>query len=393
MAVTALAYRPFGRETWRDPFTLYQRLRDEDPVHRSPMGTWVLTRFDDVFRAARDTATFSSAQGLTFLNEREELALAPTMVMMDPPGHTHYRRLANRGFTPRQVAELEPEVRAFVRRRLRELRAQGTGDFVSVLARPLPSWVVAHYLGVPEEDRYRFESWTQSIVQANAKGVVMGAGPALAELYGYFTELIDRRRSEPGDDLVSVLIQADGEGAGIGLEGILGYAFVMIAGGNDTTTGLLAGAAELLTAYPDQRRRLLGDRGLIPNAVEEFLRLTSPVQGLCRVATRDVVVGGTTISRGERVLLCYGSANRDPREFGTDAEEADVGRHIERLMTFSSGAHFCLGAAAARLQGRVVLEELLAECPRFAVDAGAGVFADGAFTRRYESLPVTADAG
>jgi cytochrome P450 family 130 len=393
VSVTALAYRPFGRETWRDPFTLYQRLRDEEPVHRSPVGVWVLSRFDDVFRAARDTATFSSAQGLTFLNEREELRLAPTIVMMDPPDHTHYRRLANRGFTPRQVAELEPEVRAFVRRRLRELRARGGGDFVSALARSLPSWVVAHYLGVPGQDRYRFESWTQSIVQANAKGAVMGAGPALAELYGYFSDLIDRRRSEPGDDLVSVLIQADGDGAGIGLEGILGYAFVMIAGGNDTTTGLLAGAAELLTAYPDQRRRLVEDPGLIPNAVEEFLRLTSPVQGLCRVATRDVVIEGTTISRGERVLLCYGAANRDPREFGTDAEEADVGRHIERLLTFSSGAHFCLGAAAARLQGRVVLEELLAACPRFAVDAGAGVFADGAFTRRYESLPFTADAG
>ena len=388
----SVAYEPFGRETWRDPFPLYRRLREEDPVHRSPHGFWVLTRFEHVFEAARDTATFSSAQGLTFHNEREKLPLAPTIVMMDPPAQTHYRRLVSRAFTPRHVTQLEPELRRFVAERVRELREARTGDFVAGLARVVPSWVVAYYLGVPAEDRQRFEGWTQAIVQANVEGPAMGAGAALADLYGYFTALIARRRREPGDDLVSVLLRADDEGAGIGVDGILGYAFVMIAGGNDTTTGLLAGAAELLTAWPVERRRLLEEPALIPNAVEEFLRLTSPVQGLCRVATRDTVIQDTTIARGERVLLCYGAANRDPREFGPIAEEVDVGRQIERLLAFSSGAHFCLGAAAARLQGRIVLEELLRQCPTFAVDAQAGVFADGAFTRRYESLPFVADA-
>lgn len=390
---TAPVYEPFGRANWRDPFTLYRRLRDQDPVHRCPRGFWVLTRFQDVYNAARDTATFSSAQGLTFHNEREELGLAPTIVMMDPPDHTRYRRLVNRGFTPRHVADLEPEVRRFVSERVDRLCTAGTTDFVAELARPLPNWVVSFYLGVPEADRHRFEGWTQAIVQANAEGHVMGADAALAELYGYFTELIERRRREPGDDLVSILLRADEEGAGIGIEGILGYAFVMIAGGNDTTTGLLAGAAELLSAYAEQRRRLVEDPSGIANAVEEILRLISPVQGLCRVATRNVEINGTAISCGERVLLCYGAANRDPREFGSDAEELDVCRHIERLLTFSSGAHFCLGAAAARLQGRVVIEELLRRCPDFAVDAARGVFADGAFTRRYESLPFLADGG
>jgi cytochrome P450 len=391
-AAPPIAYEPFGRDTWRDPFTLYRQLRDEDPVHRSPGGFWVLSRFEHVFHAARDTATFSSARGLTFRNEREELGLAPTIVMMDPPDHTRYRRLASRGFTPRHVSELEPDVRRFVRERVLELRTAGSGDFVAGLARPLPSWVVAHYLGVPEADRHRFDGWTQGIVQANAEGHPMGAGGALAELYGYFTELIERRRREPGDDLVSILLKADAEGAGIGIEGILGYAFVMIAGGNDTTTGLIAGAAELLTAFPDQRRRLLDDPSLVPTAVEEILRLTSPVQGLCRVTTRDVVVDDTTIAAGDRVLLCYGAANRDPREFGPDAEDLDVGRRIEHMLSFSSGAHFCLGASAARLMGRVALEELLAELPSFAVDAEAGVLADGAFTRRYEHLPFVAAA-
>jgi hypothetical protein len=393
MTSGSVVYEPFGRDTWRDPFTVYRRLRDEDPIHRSPHGFWVLTRFQDVFEAVKDTATFSSASGLTFQNERKALNLPPTIVMMDPPDHTRYRRLVDRGFTPRRTTDLEPELRRFVALRIEDLKRAGKGDFVATVARSIPSWVVAHYLGVPEEDRFRFEGWTSAFVQANAMGHGAGIGAALGDLIAYFSELVERRRREPGDDLVSVLLRADEEGVGVGLEGILGYAFVMIAGGNDTTTGLLTGAAELLTKHPSQRDRLRADPSLIPNAVEEFLRLTTPVQGLCRVATRDVTFrGGPTIKADERVLLCYAAANRDPREFGPDAEEVDIGRHIVRHLAFSIGAHFCLGAAAARLQGRVVLEELLARCPDFAVDAEAGVFADGAFTRRYESLPIVIDA-
>jgi hypothetical protein len=388
-----VVYEPFDRDTWRDPFTLYRRLRDEDPIHRSPHGFWVLTRFQDVLEAVKDTATFSSASGLTFQNERKALNIPPTIVMMDPPDHTRYRRLVDRGFTPRRTTELQPELRRLVAQRIEDLKRAGKGDFVATVARSIPSWVVAHYLGVPEEDRFRFEGWTSAFVQANATGHGAGIGEALGDLIAYFSALVERRRREPSDDLVSLLLRADEEGGGVGLEGILGYAFVMIAGGNDTTTGLLTGAAELLTKHPSQRDRLRADPSLIPNAVEEFLRLTTPVQGLCRVATRDVTLhDGPTIKAGERVLLCYAAANRDPREFGSDAEEVDVGRHIVRHLAFSIGAHFCLGAAAARLQGRIVLEELLARCPNFAVDAEAGVFADGAFTRRYETLPIVIDA-
>ena len=286
MTDTAVEYRPFGRDTWRDPYPLYRRLRDEDPVHRSPAGYWVLTRFQHVFDAARDTATFSSAHGLTFDDEGANLGVQ-TMVFMDPPEHTRYRRLVSRGFTPRNVEALEPALRARVRAHVQALRESGSGDFVAGLARPIPSWVVAHYLGVPEVDRFRFDEWTQAIVQASYDAGMTAAG-AVADLSTYFVGLVEAKRHSPGDDVVSDLIRADDEGHGIGLEGILGMAFVMIAGGNDTTTGLLAGAAELLTEHPDQRQRLLDDPSLIPNAVDELLRLTSPVQGLCRVALRDV---------------------------------------------------------------------------------------------------------
>ena len=381
-------YRPFGRDTWRDPYPLYRRLRDEDPVHRSPGGYWVLTRFEHVFDAARDTATFSSAHGLTFEDEGANLGVR-TMVFMDPPEHTRYRRLVSRGFTPRRVDSLEPALRGLVRTYVGAMADRGSGDFVADLARPVPSWVVAHYLGVPEADRHRFDQWTQAIVQASYDAG-MTAAAAVADLSAYFTDLVAAKRDAPGDDVVSDLIRADDDGHGIGLEGILGMAFVMIAGGNDTTTGLLAGAAELLTRYPEQRARLIEDPTLVTNAVDELLRLTSPVQGLCRVAMREATINGTTIARGDRVLLCYGAANRDPREFGDDAETLDVARPIDRFLAFSVGSHYCLGAAATRLQGRVVLEELLRALPGFVVESDAGVYADGGFTRRYESLPYTA---
>ncbi len=410
--VAQLTYDPFDPATVREPWDVYRRLRDEDPVHfvafddlpghegvaarTGHAGLHVLSRFADVFAAARDTTTFSSNHGLSIDGgDIEALGLVPTLVMMDPPDHTAFRRLVSRGFTPRAVATIEADVRAFVVARVEAMRErvreQGQADFVAELASPLPSFVVANYLGVPAADRARFDGWSTSIVAANAAGDVLGgARDAVGELYGYFTELIERRRRQPGDDLVSQLIGASLGGEPVSVEAVLGYAFVMIAGGNDTVTGLLGGSAELLSAHPDQRRRLVEDPSGIPAAVEELLRLTSPVQGLSRFVTRDTQVGGVELAAGSRVHLLYGSANRDEREFGPTAAALDVGRPIDRLLTFSSGPHFCLGAAAARLQGRVAIEELLARIPDFEVDAAAGRYAPGAFVRRFESLPIHA---
>ena len=213
----------------------------------------------------------------------------------------------------------------------------------------------------------------------------MGAPSAVGELFAYFSELIDRRAKEPGDDAVSELVAAGGDKV-TNLQ-ILGFAFTMVTGGNDTTTGLLGGAAELLTSRPEQREVLLVEPGLIGPAIEELLRLTSPVQGLARTTTREVAVRTSRIPEGRKVMLLYASANLHPRRFGDDAGELDVRRNARPILTFGYGPHHCLGAAAARLQGRVALEELLARCPRFAVDAAAGAFAPGHFVRRFESLP------
>jgi cytochrome P450 len=244
--------------------------------------------------------------------------------------------------------------------------------------------IVAHSLGVPEEDRPRFDGWTEAIVAATGAGDPAASAGAASEMFDYFTRLIERRRSQPGEDTISQLTRA---GDDVSVLQMLGFAFTMVAGGNDTTTGLLGVALQLLTEHREQRRKLVEAPDLIPDAVEELLRLASPVQGLARTTTREVELRGRRIPAGARVLLLYAAANRDPREFGADAEQLDVERAPRRILAFGHGAHHCLGAAAARLAGRVVLEELLTTLPDFTVDAGAGAFAEGHYVRRYASLP------
>ena len=375
--------------TWDDPFPMYASLRAHDPVHHVADGDyWFVSKFADVWEASRDAATFSSASGLTVrYDETETLGMgeAVPMVFLDPPAHTEFRRLVTKPLTPRRVADIEDDVRAFVVDRIERARADGETDIVAALFKPLPSFVVAHYLGVPAEDRERFDGWSGAIVQAVAGGDPMKAGAAFADLLGYFSELVERRRREPADDLTSDLV-ALGEDT-VSVARILGFAFTMVTGGNDTITGMLSGAACLLTEHRDQRAALVADPSLLEPAVEELLRLTSPVQNLARTVTRDVTIRGVTIPKGRKVLLGYGSANRDEDEFGPDAELFHVGRRPTRILTFSSGTHYCIGAAAARLQGRVAIEELLRRCPDFEVDVAGGRYADGNYVRRHDSLP------
>lgn len=399
-------FEPADADTWANPWPMYAALRDHDPVHHVvPAGNpeqdyYVLSRHADIWAAARDHGTFSSAQGLTVTyGELDMIGLAdnPPFVMQDPPVHTAFRKLVSRGFTPRQVEAVEPKVREFVVERLEGLRSNGGGDIVTELFKPLPSMVVAHYLGVPEADRDQFDGWTEAIVAANSSAggitAAMGtAGAAVASMMGYFSELIERRRREPGDDTISHLVAAgvgeDGDIAGV--LSILAFTFTMVTGGNDTTTGMLGGAVQLLQQRPDQRKLLVDDPELIAESVDEFLRLTSPVQGLARTTTRDVTVGDTTIPAGRKTLLLYGSGNRDEREFGPDAAELDVRRAPRNILTFSHGAHFCLGAAAARMQSRVALTELLSRYPDFEVDLDAVVWAGGSYVRRPLSVPFRA---
>jgi hypothetical protein len=379
-------------ETWRNPFDMYAALRDRDPVHHVVGGDfYVLTRFADVWAAACDPATYSSAKGLTVTSGKVEataLGDATPMVFLDPPEHTKFRMLVTKKLTPRKVSTIEPAVRHFVVERLDRLRAMGSADIVAELFKPLPSFVVAHYLGVPPGDRVLFDRWTEAIVQAAATDNPTAAGDRFSDLLSYFAKLVARRRTDPGDDIVSDLTRLGEDN--VTTARILGFAFTMVTGGNDTITGMLSGSACLLTEHPDQRARLIARPERIPNAVEDLLRLTSPVQNLARTATREVRLHDVTIPQGKKVLLGYAAANRDDREFGPTAEALDVERKIDKILALSYGTHYCIGAAAARLQARVVLEELLARCPDFRVDVEAGIYAPGVYVRRHLSLPWTA---
>ncbi len=379
-------------ETWRNPFAMYAALRDHAPVHHVGKGDfYVLTRFADVWAAAGDSATFSSASGLTVTSgdvETKALGAATPMVFLDPPEHTIFRAQVTKKLTPRKVSTIEPAIRQFVIERLDRLREMGRGDIVAELFKPLPSFVVAHYLGVPVEDRVLFDRWTEAIVQAASGGNPTSAGDRFAELLSYFAELVARRRIEPADDIVSDLTRLGEDN--VTTARILGFAFTMVTGGNDTITGMLSGSACLLTEHPGQRALLLERPELIPNAVEELLRLTSPVQNLARTTTRAVELHDVKIPQGKKVLLGYAAANRDEREFGGTAAEFAIERKIKKILALSYGTHYCIGAAAARLQARVALEELLGRCPDFQVDVDAGVYAPGSYVRRHLSLPWTA---
>jgi cytochrome P450 len=385
---------PRSGESWRDPFTMYAALRDHDPVHEveSEEGNyWALSRFDDIMKAAIDFETFSSAQGLTFTyGDMEKVGIESPIVMMDPPDHTALRKLATKRFTPRQVRDIEPLIRDFVIERVERLREMGEGDVVAELFKPLPSLVVAHSLGVPQEDRDRFDGWTDAIVAASASGDVLSASEAVGDLVVYFSALIEKRRTDPADDMISALVHAELAGEPVSMAKILGMAFTMVTGGNDTTTGLLGVSAALLTEHRDQRSLLIEDPSRMKGAIEELLRLASPVQGLARTTTRDVEVRGRRIPAGRKVMLLYASGNLDEREFGETAADFDITRKVRRHLTFSYGAHHCIGAAIARLQASIAIEELLTRCPDFTVDPEAAEFAGGHFVRRYQTMPFTA---
>lgn len=389
----APAFELRSDDSWRNPFEMYARLRRLSPVHHVvAQDYWVLTRHADVLAAASDPTAFSSAAGLTVVyGELEAIGLAdnPPLVMQDPPQHTSFRSLVARGFTPRQVTAIEPRVREFVIDRLDRLDTDGPADIVGELFKPLPSMVVAHYLGVPEEDWTRFDDWTTAIV-GSSNGA--GAAAATTELLSYFGDLVEHRRAHPGDDTVSALVEAGVADEPAGLVSVLAFVFTMITGGNDTTTGMLGGSVELLSAYPDQRRRLVEQPDLIGDSIDELLRLTSPVQGLARTTTRAVTYddtphGPVTIEAGRKVLLCYAAANRDESVFGPDAEHLDVGRAPRRILSFSHGHHHCLGAAAARMQARVALTELLARHRDFEVDRDGITYASGNYVRRPTYVP------
>lgn len=395
------AYDPFDPDFQADPYPAYRRLRDDDPVHRhDDPPFWALSRFEDIWQATRDASTFSSAQGLTFYpDEIGTLGLAPTIVMLDPPRHTVLRRLISHGFTPRRIAAMEDLIRKFVRERIALMERKAadgeTPDLHRDFSSPLPTFALAHLLGVPEADRSRFDPWVTALTTLQDDGFDLaslnagGAAEAVAEMFAYFGDVIAARRADPSDDLISALTAAEADGERLTDWDILGFCFVMVAGGNDTTGNLISHGVMLLDGDHVQRERLAADRELIPNALMEFLRLEGSVQALGRTTTRPVRLHGTEIPEGEKVMLLYGSANRDEREFGPDAAALDITREIPRHLGFASGVHFCIGSHLAKLQARVAFEELYNAHPHIGVDLENAKRIQSPFTRGWAQLPAT----
>jgi cytochrome P450 len=397
-----LTFDPYDPAVLDNPYPAYRELRDLDPVHlqRGQSGDpdfFVLSRFGDIWDAVRDADTFSSASGLTFRNESAELGLAPTIVMLDPPVHTRLRALIGAAFTPRRVARLEDELRGFVGERIDLLEGKaGNGEPVDLhqdFSSPIPTFVLSRLLGIPETDRSRFDPWVSGLTRLQNAGFALdGLGDAAAsvgEMYAYFSDVIAARRAEPADDLLGALVAAEVDGRRLSDWDILGFCFVMVAGGNDTTGNLISHGVLLLDDDQAARERLIAHPELIPGALAEFLRLESSVQGLARMTTRQVTIRGVDIPEATKVLMLYGSANRDEREFGNDADQLDLTREIKRHLAFSSGAHFCIGSHFAKLQARVAFEELLARQPHIGVDVSAGRRLHSSFTRGWLSLPAT----
>ena len=384
-------YVPFGSETWRDPFPLYARLRAEDPVHYAPRDrVWVLSRFADVYGAVLDPKTYSSAHGISLANEQELFDLLPTMVMMDPPDHTRYRRLVNKGFSPKAVAELEPGIRGFVAERVEQL-ADGGGDLIARVG-PAPALLRGGQLprgarGGPGPLRGVDPGHRPGQLHRRRRGGGR-AGGALRLLHRAGGPPPGRARRRPG---VGTGPGWGPRASGLRTEEILGYAFVMIAGGNDTVTGLLGGAAELLTAHPDQRRLLADNPSLIGPAVDELLRMTSPVQGLCRVTMAPVTVRGVDIPAGSRVLLCYGSGNRDAEEFGPDAESARRHPPGQAAAVRSPAAPTTAsGPTSPGSRDGWPSRSCWPGAPTSPSTRRPGSSPAGAFVRRYDSLPFAA---
>jgi cytochrome P450 len=401
-------YDPLDSDFLADPYPAFAWLRENDPVHHHPAdhrapAFWALSRFEHVWDAVRRPEVFSSGSGLTFFkDEIGQLGIPPTIVMLDPPRQTQLRALIGRGFTPKRVTVLEERIRSFVRGRLASMEARHADgelvDFHSDFSSTIPTYVLAELFGVPEADRARFAPWVQALMQLQNDGfdpsaltgshAPPGALEAMAEMMAYFSASIADRRGHQADDLIGALVAAEIDGERLSDWDVLGFCFVMVAGGSDTTASLISHTVTLLGEEPGQRQLLLDEPGLLPGALMEFLRLEPSVQGLARTTLCDVEIDGTTIPAGEKVMMLFAAANRDPREFGATADEVDVRREIPRHLSFSSGPHFCIGNHLAKLQARVAIEEVLRAHPWMQVDPSAGRRHESAFVRGWISLPV-----
>ena len=370
-----------------DPDPEMAELRRHCPVSWQKGGEfWAVTSLRDIQTVGKDPANFCSGQGVLMSDRGREIAAEDSVLYLDPPRHEQYRKLVNRAFTPRRVATLEPRVRELTVDLLDQIDPTHPVDLVDALCAPLPLLVIAELLGLPAEDRDSFRRWSDAIMEAATNLTEENALLAL-ELIGYFDGQLDARAEAPTDDLLSALLVAEVDGTRLTRAEVQGFCMTLMVAGNETTRSLMSGGLVTLADYPEQRRRLEQEPDLLAPAIEEMLRWVTPIMAMARTTTGEVVLRDTELGGGEYVVLAYGAANRDEEVFGETADRFDITRSPNPHVSFGFGEHFCIGASLARLEARVLLEEVLARWPNYAV-AGDIDRAPSTLFRQITHVPV-----
>ena len=387
-------YDPYDFEIDADPYPVWHRLRDEAPLYyNEKYDFYALSRFDDVERALVDWDTYRSGQGSILELIRADIEIPPGIILFeDPPVHDVHRGILSRVFTPKKMTAIEPQVRAFCARTLDPLVDSGGFDFITDLGAVMPMRVIGMLLGIPESDQQAIRDQLDEglkLDDGNPGGPPTVNVDAVGDVFG---EYVDWRVDHPSDDLMTELLNAEfddetGTTRCLTREEVLTYVNLLAGAGNETTTRLIGWTGKLLAEHPDQRRQIAADRSLIQNAIEEILRYEAPSPVQARLVSRDVEHHGTTVREGDVMVLLNGSANRDERHF-PDGERFDIHRVIDHHLSFGYGLHFCLGAALARLEGRVALDEVLNRFPDWEVDWAKAERAHTSTVRGWERLPV-----
>jgi cytochrome P450 len=389
----ALSYDPYDAAINADPYPTYRRLRDEAPIyHNERYDVWALSRHADVEQALVDWETFSNTRSDILEIIKSGFELPPGVVMFeDPPLHTMHRGLMSRVFTPRRMNALEDQVRAYCRACLDPLVGTDRFDFVKDLGEQMPMRVIGMLLGIPETDQEAVRTKSDAFLRTEHGKPMQVRQNAIAD-GSMFADYVDWRATHPSDDLMTSLLSAEFEdetGATRKLcrDEVLTYTQVIAGAGNETTGRLIGWLGKVLGEHPDQRRALVEDRSLIPNSIEETLRFEPTGPHIARYVARDVDYCGTTVPAGSAMLLLIGSANRDERRHH-DPDRFDIRRDVGHNLTFGYGLHFCLGAALARLEGRVALDEVLNRFPDWEIDYDHIELAPTSTVRGWETMPV-----
>jgi cytochrome P450 len=390
-----MEFNPFAPEVKQNPYPYFAHLRDHSPVYWvESLKSWAVSRYEDVAYIAKNTQLFSSAPIIpAILGDQNPVPEVNWMISADPPAHTALRKLVNKAFTPRMVAALEPRIREIVAQLLDQIAEKGGEfDLVHDFSTPLPLMVIAQMLGI-EPERYReFKRWSDDMIRATGGEEVSPAERerlrgSMDDLRNYFENAIAERRQHPREDLISALVRAEEDHHQLTAREVLAMCLLLLLGGNETTTNLIGSTVLTLLSHPAELAKVRADLTLVPQMIEEMLRYEAPAQALLRQATADTKIAGSTIPAGSGVMILYGSANRDERQF-PNPDVFDVTRNPQEHLAFGFGIHYCIGAPLARLEARIAMDAFLRRFPKVALCEQRREWIDSFVVRGPKSLPL-----